>query len=43
LSSGKKVNNAAEFKKAIKDNNTSKKVLLLIRNDNYQRYVIIDW
>jgi len=39
----KKVNNAAEFKRTIKASNANKKALLLIRNDNYQRYVIIDW
>jgi len=39
----KKIHNAAEFKQAIKDSLTNKKVLLLIRNDNFQRYVVLEW
>ena len=39
----KTVKNAAEFKKAIKTSRADKRVLLLIRNNDYQRYVTLIW
>ncbi|BCG63477.1 MAG: serine protease Do [Methyloprofundus sp.] len=39
----KKVKNAAEFKRAVKDSYAQKKVLLLVRSDNYQRFIILEW
>ena len=39
----KEVKSAAEFKHAVKENSDKKRVLLLIRKDNMQRYVELSW
>jgi len=39
----KTVKNTAEFKRIIKDSNTSKSVVLLVLDDNYQRYIVLNW
>lgn len=39
----KAVKSAAEFKHAVKENSGKKRVLLLIRKDNVQRYVALSW
>ncbi len=39
----KTVKNVAEFKKIIKDSNTTKRIVLLILNNDYQRYVVLNW
>lgn len=39
----KKVKNAVEFKRAIKTSSANKRVLLLIRGDDYQRYIALNW
>lgn len=37
----KPVKSAAEFKRAVKENSGKKRILLLIRKDNVQRYVAL--
>ena len=39
----KKINNAAEFIREIKENSANKKVLLLVRSNQNQRYVLLEW
>jgi serine protease Do len=39
----KPVNSAAEFKRAIEQSSASKRVLLLLRKDNMQRYLVMRW
>ena len=39
----KTVKNTAEFNHIIKDSNTSKSVVLLVLDDNYQRYIVLNW
>ncbi len=39
----KKVSNAAEFKRAVMESKSKKRVLLLIRQGNMQRYITLGW
>jgi len=39
----KPVNNAAEFERAIKESSAAKRVLLLVRSGDFQRYVALNW
>ncbi len=39
----KKVNNAAEFKGALRKSSGEKRVLLLVRSGDFQRYIALNW
>ena len=39
----KRIKDATDFKKIIKDSKTTKSVVLLILSDDYQRYVVLNW
>lgn len=39
----KQMKNAADFKQAIKDGRTSKKLVLLIKDSGFQRFVVLSW
>ncbi len=39
----KQVKNATDFKQAIKDSQANKRVVLLIRSNNMQRFVVLSW
>ncbi len=38
-----KVSNAVEFKRLIKKSSKDKQILLLIHDDDFQRYVVLNW
>lgn len=39
----KSVNNATEFERAIEESSASRRVLLLLREDNVQRSLVMSW
>ncbi len=39
----KQIKNAADFKRAIKDSNSKKRLVLLIKDNDFQRFVVLKW
>lgn len=39
----KKVANAGDFKRAVQASSSTKKVLLLVKTGNFQRYIVLNW